>query len=59
MKILLPVVQSDYTERNLDRVCDLVKKLDAELTLLHVVAMSLGLARNSSMRQKARSRKWE
>ena len=44
MKILLPVVQSDYTERNLDRVCDLVKKLDAELTLLHIVAMSTAIA---------------
>ena len=44
MKILLPIVQSEYTERNLDRVCDLARKLDAELTLLHVVAMSTAIA---------------
>jgi len=38
-KILLPVDDSEYAQRNIEFTCELAKKLDAEVTLLHVVTM--------------------
>lgn len=36
-KILLGIDRSEYTQRNIEFACDLAKKLNAELSILHVV----------------------
>ena len=39
MKILLPLDDSKFAEKNVEYVKNLAKKLDAELSLLHIIAL--------------------
>ena len=38
-KILLSIDESQYTHKNIDYICELVTLLEADLTILHIVAM--------------------